>query len=427
MKQAPARHLARGESRKGRRISMIVRRVSSLPETIITRTGRRKGPGAPLICRRIDALINATLDSTADYISSVARSVGKRWPLIEAARQSALEVRRLLGTACAQGLGPFSTDVDLVVFGSLARGEWTSGSDVDWTLLIDGQAIPDHRTVARSIRDIIASVSYRELPLAHPGAEGIFGSMAFSHDIIHYIGGQADTNRNTTQRILLLLEATPIQAEGQHESTGAYDRVTRAILYRYPHDDTNFAAAGPAESRIPRFLLNDIVRYWRTMCVDFAYKEWEQAGKKWALRNLKLRMSRKPLFVSALFTVFSCYRNSAIAFSPADAESYIAALQDHLQHFARSTPLNIVAWALLQLDLEDQCSQLFDCYEEFLRQIDDPETRRHLETIEAHTVYQDQAFLELRSLSHRFQEVLDQVFFAEDTFLRECVIKYGVF
>jgi hypothetical protein len=25
----------------------------------------------------------------------------------------------------------------------------------------------------------------------------------------------------------------------------------------------------------PRFLLNDIVRYWRTICVDFAGKEWE--------------------------------------------------------------------------------------------------------------------------------------------------------
>ncbi|HMG69176.1 MAG TPA: nucleotidyltransferase domain-containing protein [Chitinophagaceae bacterium] len=32
----------------------------------------------------------------------------------------------------------FSSDVDLVVFGSIARNECTIGSDVDWTLLIDG-------------------------------------------------------------------------------------------------------------------------------------------------------------------------------------------------------------------------------------------------------------------------------------------------
>ena len=42
-------------------------------------------------------------------------------------------------------------DYDLVVIGSLARGEWTSGSDVDCTLLIDGQASSDHRRVAREI------------------------------------------------------------------------------------------------------------------------------------------------------------------------------------------------------------------------------------------------------------------------------------
>jgi hypothetical protein len=51
----------------------------------------------------------------------------------------------------------------------------------------------------------------------------------------------------------------------------------------------------------------------------------------------------------------------------------------------------------------------------------------HLESIEARTVYQDKTFLELRSLSHQFQEVLDQVFFAEAPLLRECIIKYGVF
>jgi predicted nucleotidyltransferase len=27
---------------------------------------------------------------------------------------------------------------DAVVFGSLARGEFTAGSDIDWTLLVDG-------------------------------------------------------------------------------------------------------------------------------------------------------------------------------------------------------------------------------------------------------------------------------------------------
>jgi len=58
--------------------------------------------------------------------------------------------------------------------------------------------------------------------------------MAFSHDIVHQIGGQSDTNKNTTQRILLLLESTPIG-----ERREAYDRVIRAVIDRYLDEDTH--------------------------------------------------------------------------------------------------------------------------------------------------------------------------------------------
>jgi len=52
----------------------------------------------------------------------------------------------------------FSSDTDMVVFGSLARQECTSGSDIDWTLLIDGQANADHLVICdnfqQSLHDI---------------------------------------------------------------------------------------------------------------------------------------------------------------------------------------------------------------------------------------------------------------------------------
>src|SRR5437868_9625673 len=87
-----------------------------------------------------------------------------------------------------------SEDTSLVVFGSLARGEWTSGSDLDWTYLIDGQANSDHLRIAQKINRLV-----RERFIG-PGATGTFGNLAFSHELIHQIGGQNDTNKNTTQR-----------------------------------------------------------------------------------------------------------------------------------------------------------------------------------------------------------------------------------
>ena len=104
-----------------------------------------------------------------------------------------------------------SEDTSLVVFGSLARGEWTSASDLDWTYLIDGQANSDHLVIAQKIRRVFEEIKHNRAP----SQAGTFGKMAFSHDIIHQIGGQNDTNKNTTQRILLLLESTTIGKNSQ--------------------------------------------------------------------------------------------------------------------------------------------------------------------------------------------------------------------
>lgn len=141
-----------------------------------------------------------------------------------------------------------SEDTSLVVFGSLARGEWTSGSDLDWTYLIDGQANSDHLRISQKIQGTLEKLGY-----VPPGATGTFGNLAFSHDIIHQIGGQYDTNRNTTQRILLLLESCPIGSRSK-----AHERVLRGAISRYLEEDTHPLTHGSKHYRVPRFLLNDM-------------------------------------------------------------------------------------------------------------------------------------------------------------------------
>ena len=133
-----------------------------------------------------------TIDFSKDYVSLLAERVGRDWSNIRSGRELAFNLRGML---CDHLRDLTSDDYDLVVFGSLARGEWTSGSDVDWTLLIDGQASTDHRKVAREIEAELKRFKFNGKLLVDPGPEGVFGNMAFSHDIVHLIGGQRDSNK----------------------------------------------------------------------------------------------------------------------------------------------------------------------------------------------------------------------------------------
>jgi predicted nucleotidyltransferase len=178
-------------------------------------------------------------------VQALAARLSAQWKNIAGARELSLQTRSRLGSALT---GIDSEDSSVVISGSLARDEFTSGSDIDWTLLIDGQADPNIVDMLPRIEEIVSQVAAKP-----PGREGTFGTLVFSHDLIHQIGGEDDTNRNTTRRILLLLESVPV---GRPD---AYERVFRSILRRYVNEDDGFSG-GKGRSQVPRFLQNDFAR-----------------------------------------------------------------------------------------------------------------------------------------------------------------------
>jgi hypothetical protein len=306
------------------------------------------------------------------------------------------------------------------VFGSLARGEWTSGSDLDWTYLVDGQANSDHLRIAQEI-DRVLQKNREQFPL--PGQTGIFGNLAFSHEIVHQIGGQADTNKNTTQCVLLLLESKAIGREFQ-----AYERVIRAVINRYLEEDTHLLTEDGKAYRVPRFLLNDIVRFWRTMAVDFASKQRDRGGDGWGLRNAKLRMSRKLIFASGLLLCFSCHLDPELQTTISTQKDVIKLnLVKHIREFVRQSPLEIVARAVQQFSIADGVRRdLFSSYTEFLEILDDKESRQHLKSLRAENSPNDPVFRRIREISSVFEKALDQVFF-ENPKIGPLIRKYGVF
>src|ERR1700756_2265111 len=91
----------------------------------------------------------ARADRVESDLDVLQRRLGVEWPAINRARERAAAVHAELDAGLASLTSAGAT---LVVFGSLARGEWTSGSDIDWTVLIDGQASPGLAELADSAR-----------------------------------------------------------------------------------------------------------------------------------------------------------------------------------------------------------------------------------------------------------------------------------
>ena len=354
---------------------------------------------------------------SASKVNSLQKHLGVQWPSIAKAHADTLAMRKKLRELFSKRT---ASDTSIVVFGSVARFEVTSKSDTDWILLVDGSASPEHKSQEIEVEQALASKNFIE-----PGQSEIFGKFVGSHDLIHRIGGEDDLNSNTTRRILLLLESLPLG------NWDAYDRVRRQILRRYLEDDRGLTH-GSGEVRVPRFLLNDLTRYWRTVTVDFVYKQVADKDRKWALRNAKLRMSRKLVFASGLLRCFFCNLDEAAgpareALRPPSRE--VSLLLKYLEDQLALSPLETIAKACLDLDIKDETTlSVFDSYEKFLAVLDDVEKREELALAQSHEdLRTSNAWNEVRQVTKPFHHGLVNLFLKDDLRLKELAMDYGIF
>lgn len=342
-------------------------------------------------------------------IIRLEQAVGGSWRHIRSARSAADVTRERLAAAVDDEGGP---DTVLVAFGSLARGELTKGSDLDWTLLVNGPAALAQLESIPRIRQKLKQV----LPVG-PNPTGPFGSISSAYELVHRIGGDSDTNRITTQRVLLLLESIPIRTAEQDRL--AHDRVVRAVLDSYLAQSSGTRD----QSGVPRFLLNDMVRYWRTMCVDYAAKRRERDDAKWALRRLKLRTSRKLIFAAGLVMCLDYHVRVVKREKQPSARS--ALLENLVEHVGRSPLEALAEVALADPDLTERGRGLFDAYDRFLGLLNDEAQRGALEDLPRESADESAVHREAEAIGESFGAAIEAFFF--DSSYAAAIRSYGVF
>ena len=155
-----------------------------------------------------------------------------------------------------------------------------------------------------------------------------------------YYRDQGSTQNLFTTRMLLILESQFVVNEQ------VYRRHLRRILELYYRDQ------GSTPSFRPVFLLNDLLRYWRTMCLNYEERRHD-VDLPFRKKNVNLKFSRMLMVFGTVLPLIA---------EPIDSVA-------ELENLCARTPLERLASGLDRLedaDLAKRWSGALDEYEDFL-------------------------------------------------------------
>ena len=303
--------------------------------------------------------------------------------------------------------------IDVVLTGSFARREITYESDCDFLVVVDQTVDPI--VVAQMVREM--DQLRQESEFGKPGTQGIFGDFVTANELLQRIGSDGDSNANLTRRMLLLNESVSVYRPELRA------RIIRQILERYCLDYHPKHGRASEDVHVPRFLLNDVVRYWRTIAVDFGAKQWKSLSTNWFLRYAKLLTTRKILFAGVLGSLLA----TKLVLRP--GASAHDQLLDYLAAECDRTPLERLASmeGLVSSDGRRALVRVVESYAQFIEILD----RRNTRTILARPDFradskEERLRSEIEQLGECIQEGLEGIFFG-DEHIRPLTQRYGLF
>jgi Putative nucleotidyltransferase DUF294 len=285
------------------------------------------------------------------------------------------------------------------IFGSAGRREFGAHSDLDWTVLVRSDA----DEVGNEWRLIFSSI-LKNLDVPEPKAGGAFAGITVDYDIWRDIAQKTDHRSTLSKRMLLLLECVPLG------DVSVYQNAVAKILSRYQRNESLIPGFTYV---LPRYFLNDVLLFWRTMVTDYATSS---RGPGWGLRALKMGMSRKILFLSGLLWTINARVDETTDKDPATlyAESYAA-----LAATANEAPLERTKGYFAKWCEEGSgCDDPLIYYDRFLQVVHDRSFRKKLERSDYKTIRTDKDFLEAWSNVRLFHKAIIDILFSRDKWMQ---------
>lgn len=253
----------------------------------------------------------------------------------------------------------------VAVAGSLGRMEASERSDCDLIVVLSDdvalKGADGTRTErATSLYDAVWK-ALEPLSLEKPKPTGVFATPTSQPELLSTAGDASEGMEVFGKRLLLLLESQPVFGSER------YQELIDAIVHRYAggyveHDSTKEWT----------FLLNDLIRYFRAICVNYQWS-FDNEAEKWPLRNIKLRHSRLVMYGGLLFLLGEASKVR---------QDKVAWLRSRLA----MTPLERMAW-VYDSNQDWSFHRVAGLYDVFLSRISDGETRRSLNVNPAEPAY----------------------------------------